>query len=253
MTSTGHGSPGQPPKNCSRRFCQSWGKRADPTACARRSAGQSWRKKRTRKSQQKAHAGKMWNRWQTRSLMWSVRSHLQSQRQKPKPKQKLQPRRLRPNPQSSQRSHPARKAKQPFHFLERVLVSQFDIAMWPFTCAQSRLPTEWSWRARRRTKPSPGRWMAQSKRGAEWDSVFCLFLYEGSPHTMRLPRLARQRLADLLATAPLEKQHVKLPQLSHDLLSLVFFETLMLQFWPTLVLHFGQSSCGNVAAKSSRG
>ena len=45
MTSTGHGSPGQPPKNCSRRFCQSWGKRADPTACARRSAGQSWRKR----------------------------------------------------------------------------------------------------------------------------------------------------------------------------------------------------------------
>ena len=151
-----------------------------------------------------------------------------SEKPHPKPKAKAKakasPRRLRPNPQSSQRSHSARKAKEPFHFLEKVLVSQFDIAMWPFTCAQSRLPTEWSWRARRRTKPSPGRWMAQSKRGAEWDSVFCLFLCEGSPHTKRLPRLARQRLADLLATAPLEKQHVKLPQLSHDLLPLVFFQ-----------------------------
>lgn len=56
-----------------------------------------------------------------------------SEKPHPKPKAKAKaktsPRRLRPNPQSSQRSHPARKAKQPFHFLERVLVSQFDIAM----------------------------------------------------------------------------------------------------------------------------
>lgn len=56
-----------------------------------------------------------------------------SEKPPPKPKAKAKakasPRRLRPNPQSSQRSHPARKAKQPFHFLERVLVSQFDIAM----------------------------------------------------------------------------------------------------------------------------
>ena len=151
MTSTGHGSPGQPPKNCSRRFCQSWGKKSRPNSLRKKKRWPKLKKKRTRKSQQKAQAGKMWNRWQTRSF--DVISEKTHPKPKAKAKAKASPRRLRPNPQSSQRSHPARKAKEPFHFLERVLVSQFDIAMWPFTCAPSRLPTEWSWRARRRTKP----------------------------------------------------------------------------------------------------
>ena len=36
---------------------------------------------------------------------------------------------------------PSKKSKATFPFPGEGL-SQFDIAMWPFTCAQSRLPTE---------------------------------------------------------------------------------------------------------------